>query len=125
MNNAIKVILCNSMIHIDIGKRRFSGNEDLYEKHLRRFPDDKYYGAILTALKNRDFSKAARYAHKLKVKAYNMGMVRLAIGCDSLCTAIQQGKGGPDFAEEIREVTIVYDMMNECIQKAFAEPMDE
>jgi nitroreductase len=109
------------MIHIDIGKRRFSGNEELYEKHLRRFLSDAHYAAIAGALGKGSFAKAAGYARRLKLKSYNLGMIRLAKACDALCIAIQQGKGEPDFQEEMREVAIVYDMMKECIQKAFSE----
>jgi hypothetical protein len=52
-------------------------------------------------------------------------MVRLAKCCDSLCVAIQQGKGGPDFHEEMGELTTVYCMMRECIQKAFSEELSK
>lgn len=121
MNNAIKVILCNSMIHIDIGKRRFSGSEDLYEKNLKEFLSDTYYASITTALKDGNFLEVMYNSQKLKVKAFNLGMVRLTIACDSLCTAIQQGKAELNFPEEMREISIVYDMMRECIQKAFAD----
>jgi len=121
MNNPTKVVLCNSMIHIDIGKRRFSGDEDLYEKHLKRFLSDKYFCAINAALAKGSYSLAERYSQKLKVKSYHLGMVRLAKCCDSLCSAIRLGKGSPDFQEEMHELSTVYSMMKDCIHKAFFE----
>jgi hypothetical protein len=67
MNNTIKVVLCNSLIHIDIGKRRFSGNEELYEKHLKHFLNDTYYASVEAALKDGDYSKAIRSLQRLKI----------------------------------------------------------
>ncbi|HRX58913.1 MAG TPA: hypothetical protein P5075_09085 [Eubacteriales bacterium] len=126
MNNPTKVVLCNSMIHIDIGIRRFSGDEDLYEKHLKRFLNDRYFGAIKASLGSGNYLQAERFSQKLKVKSYHLGMVRLAKCCDALCTAIRLGKGTPDFPEEMRELAIVYGMMQDCIQKAFfTEPSEK
>lgn len=121
MNNRIKEILCNSIIHIDIGKRRFSGDEDAYEKHLRAFARDRDYNAIVSSINSGEYYKAERYAQRLKIKSYNLGMVRLAKYCESLSQAIQTGKGAPAFQEEMRDLTAVYGIMKECIGKAFAE----
>jgi HPt (histidine-containing phosphotransfer) domain-containing protein len=125
MNNRIKEILCNSIIHIDIGKRRNDGDEDLYEKNLRAFASDKSYGSIVSALQNMDFSMADRFSQRLKIKAYNLGMVRLAKYCDTLCLAIQSGRGAPAFTEEMRDVTTVYKIMMDCITRAFMEPSEK
>ena len=78
---------------------------------------------MLGALKNRDYVLAERYSQRLKIKSYNLGMVRLAKKCDLLCQAIATGKGAPDFTEAINDVTAVYGMMMECIGHAFpAQP---
>jgi len=121
MNNRIKEILCNSIIHIDIGKRRFSGDEDEYEKHLRAFARDRDYGAIVSSLGSGEYYKAERYAQRLKIKSYNLGMVRLAKHCESLSQAIRAGKGAPGFQEEMNDLAAVYGIMKDCIGKAFAE----
>ena len=111
--------MCNSIIHIDIGKRRNSDDEDVYEKRQRLFASDKEYGSLLAALKNRDYMLAERYSQRLKIKSYNLGMVRLAKKCDILCHAIVNGKGAPEFTESINDVTAVYGMMMDCIDRAF------
>ena len=54
----MKVILCNSIIHIDIGKRRNSNDEDVYEIRLRSFANDQDYDSILSALGRRDYISA-------------------------------------------------------------------
>jgi hypothetical protein len=121
MDNSVKVILCNSIIHIDIGKRRFSGDEDLYEVYLRAFSRDKAYQSLLFALRQFDIYHANRYAQRLKIKSYNLGMVRLAKSCDTLSLALQSGKGAPLFTDEMNDLTTVYTLMRECIGKAFAK----
>lgn len=125
IDNSVKVILCNSIIHIDIGKRRNSDDEDVYESQLRLFASDRDYGAIVAALEKRDYVRAGRYSQRLKIKSYNLGMVRLAKKCDTLCLAILSGKGAPDFKESMTDVTAVYGMMQECIERAFGEKTEK
>ena len=121
MNNSVKVILCNSIIHIDIGKHRFFGDEDLYEVYLRAFSRDKSYTSLVFALRQLDYFNTDRYAQRLKIKSYNLGMVRLAKSCDTLSLALQSGKGAPLFTDEMNDLTTVYTLMRECIDKAFAQ----
>ncbi|MEN6339042.1 MAG: hypothetical protein ABFD03_02825 [Clostridiaceae bacterium] len=121
MTNALKEVLCNSLIHIDIGIKRFSGNEELYEKSLRQFLRNPYYAAILAGLKSGDVRGAERASQDLKALSYNLGMVRLAKCCDELCSAIREGKGLPDFAAQADEVSAVYGVMERCMKKAFPE----
>ncbi len=124
MNNATKEILCDGIIHIDIGIRRFNGNEDLYESYLRQFPKDTSCETIAAALKAGDVRGAESASQALKVKSYNLGMVRLAKSCDALCLAIKQGKGLPDFADVMNEVSVVFNVMKRCIIKAFPETQE-
>ena len=121
MNNRVKEILCNSIIHIDIGKRRYAGDEDVYEKNLRRFAGDLDFAAIESSLKAGDYYKAELLSQRLKLKSYNLGMIRLAKSCEALSLSIQSGKGAPGFETEMRDVTVVYGIMRECIDKAFTE----
>ncbi|MEA4869027.1 MAG: hypothetical protein VB062_00160 [Christensenella sp.] len=125
MNNRVKEILCNSIIHIDIGKRRCAGDEDVYEKNLRRFAGDLDYSAIVSSIQTGDYYKAGLLAQRLKIKAYNLGMVRLAKSCDALSQSIQAGKGAPGFESDMRDLTVVYGIMRECIDRAFAEETEK
>ena len=125
MNNRVKEILCNSIIHIDIGLRRCAGDEDAYEKSLRRFAGDLDFAAIESSLKAGDYLKADLLAQRLRIKAYNLGMVRLAKSCDALSQSIKIGKGAPGFDNEIRDLGVVYGIMRECIDRAFAEEVEK
>lgn len=119
------MILCDSIIHIDIGKRKNSDDENVYEEKLRLFANDKEYVSIVSALHKWDYVLAERFSQRLKIKSYNLGMVRLAKTCNTLCLAIMSGKGSPDFKEEINDVTLVYGMMRDCIDRAFGEEVGE
>lgn len=119
MDNRVKVILCNSVIHIDIGKQRNSDDEDAYEKRLRSFAKDRLYDSIVMALNNRDYFMAEQFSNRLLIKSYNLGMVRLANRCDELRIAMLNGKGSPLFSDEISNVTAVYRSMRDCINRAF------
>jgi hypothetical protein len=107
------------MIHIDIGKRRHSDDEDAYEKKLRVFADDREYDAIVAALNQRDYTLAEKRLNRLKIKSYNLGMVRLAKNCDELRLAILSGKDASFVADLLKDVTTVYGIMRECIDRAF------
>lgn len=118
MDNKIEVTLCNYVIHIDIGKRRNTDDEDVYEKKLRIFAKDRLYNSIMVALNCHDYIMAEQFSNRLRIKSYNLGMVRLAKQCAELCLAIQSGKGAPLFAEEVNDVTSVYGTMQDCIERA-------
>lgn len=62
---------------------------------------------------------AEQYSNRLKIKSYNLGMVRLAKMCDELCLAILSGKGAPSFTEQVNDVKTVYGIMRDCIDRAF------
>lgn len=113
--------MCNSIIHIDIGKRRNSNDEDVYEIQLRSFAEDQEYDSILSALSRRDYILAEQCSNRLKIKSYNLGMIRLAKKCDDLRLAILSGKDAPNFAEQVNDLTVVYGIMRECIDHAFFE----
>lgn len=85
------------------------------------FANDREYDSIVSALHDWDYVIAERCSQRLKIKSYNLGMVRLAKRCNTLCLAIISGKGAPDFTEEINDVTAVYGMMKDCIERAFGE----
>ena len=97
-------------------------DEDAYERRLRLFANDREYDAIVAALNNRDPILAEKRLNRLKIKSYNLGMVRLAKNCDELRLAILSGKDATTIAELLRDVTTVYGLMQDCMDRAF--PME-
>lgn len=69
--------------------RRFSGNEDLYMKFLRQFPDDPSLPALLAAMDANDFKEAGAACHTLKGVAGNLGMTALFEASNTLLQSIR------------------------------------
>lgn len=53
-------------INYDEGLKRFMGKHELYEKYLKRFPEDPNFAALETALREGNTKDAFTYAHTLK-----------------------------------------------------------
>lgn len=53
-------------INYDDGLKRFMGNNQLYEKYLRKFPEDTNFANLEHALKTENYKDAFTYAHTLK-----------------------------------------------------------
>lgn len=70
-------------IDYESGKKRFGGNGELYEKFLRRFPEETTYGELLRALESHDRETAFHCAHTLKGIAGNLSF-------DYLCDLMQE-----------------------------------
>ncbi len=68
---------------------RFSGNADLYEQFLQRFPSDDTFGKIGPAFDNGDFDEALAAAHTLKGVSANLGMTRLYKACSDTVALIR------------------------------------
>lgn len=77
MDNTWKQRAKDAGIDVDSGVERFSGNEMLYEKFLRRFADDKSYAEFVTALSYNDCDVAFNAAHTLKGVSGNLSLIRL------------------------------------------------
>lgn len=69
-----KDVLIQAGIDFDGGLERFSGRTEIYVKYLKKFPDDKYYSALIDALENKDIEEAFVNAHSLKGTAGNLSL---------------------------------------------------
>ncbi len=50
-------------VNYQVGTKRFCGNTALYEKFLRKFPEDPNYKDMMLALEQKDYEAAFKYAH--------------------------------------------------------------
>ena len=69
---------------------RFCGNEVLYFRFLRRFPEDPSYGMMELALKQERYADAATACHTLKGVSGNLGLVPLYDACVACMPCLQQ-----------------------------------
>lgn len=59
------------------GLNRFCGKEELYQKYILRFPQQKEYHQLLAAIGKKDCKEAFEYAHALKGITGNLSFIEL------------------------------------------------
>ncbi len=100
----LKEQLAGAGMNVEDGVERVSGNEALYIKLLKKFPNDKNYERFVESMKSGAHDDAAIYMHTLKGLSANLGMNKLYEYC---CEADADFKAGnlplPSNIEKIRE----------------------
>ena len=76
-------------MEIDRTIERFSGNEALYFKFLKKFPGDENMEQLTRAVEEGDSETALRAAHTLKGIALNLGFERLYTAAAALTEALR------------------------------------
>ncbi|MCI2058070.1 MAG: Hpt domain-containing protein [Oscillibacter sp.] len=84
--------LTDAGINTQEGLTRFSGNEALYERFLRRFPADDNFARLCRAVEERDAAAAFTAAHTLKGITGNLSMNRLYGDLCPLVEALRRGE---------------------------------
>ena len=69
---------------------RFCGNEALYFRFLRRFPEDPSYGVMELALEQGRYADAAVACHTLKGVSGNLGLMPLYDACVACMPCLRQ-----------------------------------
>lgn len=69
---------------------RFSGNEMLAERFLKRFVEDKTYGALCQAIEEKDYAGIESFAHTLKGVAANLGLQSIFRYAEAIVKAVRQ-----------------------------------
>lgn len=75
MEENFKSILEENGADVKSTLRRFMGNEGMYMKFLKRFPEDPNYQNLGVSLEAGNYEEAFRCAHTLKGVAANLGLV--------------------------------------------------
>lgn len=79
--------------------KRFSGNLDLLEKFVRKFPQDENWASLKKAYETGDWSNMEMIAHTLKGYAGNIGFKKLFDECSEIVRLIRSGE--TDKAKEV------------------------
>lgn len=77
MNEEYKKKLMANGVDFDRTMERFIGNEDLYEKFLLKFINDKSYTHMLDMIASGNVEESFKAAHTLKGVAANLGLDNL------------------------------------------------
>lgn len=89
MTNEQITALKNGGLDVDKTIERFSGNADMYERFLKKFPNDESYGQIAPAFAANDKEAALTAAHTLKGVSANLGMIALYEACSKTVALIR------------------------------------
>ena len=86
---------------VDVGTTlaRFANNRSLYERIVRKFPEDRSFELLREAINAKLYEDVERAAHTLKGVAGNLGFSRLSLMCGDAVTMIREGRG--EQAEEL------------------------
>lgn len=96
---------------------RFLGNETLYLRFLRKFPQDQSFQNTMDALQQYDFQVALHNAHTLKGLAANLGLDSLSFLCNELVTRIRHNDYG-DYTPLCNRLQTTYQNYITLIEKA-------
>lgn len=87
-----KGLLVGANIDYENGKKRFAGNEALYEKYLLKFRDDTHYGLARAAFEAADYETLLKETHTLKGVAGTLGLLDIYRVCTEIVNALRTDK---------------------------------
>ncbi len=109
MQEEFKQKLLDNGFEMDKTLARFMGKEDLYEKFLLRFQDDKNMEKLKSAYENDNMEEAFFAAHTLKGVVANLGMEPLLEPLTPLVEKFRAGKKDDEAEAYYNEVIACYD----------------
>lgn len=95
--------------------QRFSGNEALWKRFLKKFPADRTFSQLQDAMGRKDAKAIENEAHTLKGACANLGFDRLSGCCAQLVNCMRSG-GDPEelYAAVEREYKDVCNALDQC-----------
>lgn len=73
MKESFKLKLKENGADVETTIKRFMGNEDIYEKFIRKFPQDQNYKMLEEYMGSQNYEEAYKCAHTLKGISANLG----------------------------------------------------
>lgn len=84
-----KETLIAANIDYENGKKRFAGNETLYNKYLLKFREDTHYQAAKEAYEAGDFDTLLKETHTLKGVSGTLGLQDIYYSSAEIVTALR------------------------------------
>ena len=85
-----KEMLIRANVDYENGKKRFAGNEALYEKYLLKFREDTHYELAKRAFEAGDYETLLKETHTLKGVAGTLGLQDLYQSCAVMVIALRE-----------------------------------
>lgn len=120
MNQNMRTVLGRAGVDTEGTIRRFSGNAELYEKFLFKFPKDPSFSEISAALEQENYEQAYKAAHTLKGASANLGMDRISGACSKIVTLYRSGETG-EIREAFGELKAEYEKLCSIIENESQE----
>ena len=90
MDANVRQHLLAAGINVDTALERFLRNSALWEKYLRRFPDDPNYALLCQAMEQGDMEAAFTAAHTLKGVAGNLSLDALFAATSTVVESLRR-----------------------------------
>lgn len=103
MEQAMSDILTAGGMDVPATVARFGGNENLFLKFLRRFPNDPTLGTVEAAMQSGDRAVIKTTCHTLKGVSGNLGLTPLYNACTAMMTELR--------ASDDSDVTALYEVV--------------
>ncbi len=114
-----KTILLFAGINYQSGIARFSGQEQLYEKYLKKFITDREFAGLCTAMEAKDYEAAFNSAHTLKGMIGNLSIDGLS---EILAPLVEMLRGKSDLNGAQKQFLLLkteYEAVIESLERYF------
>lgn len=91
---------------------RFSGNEMLAKRFLKKFVEDKTYGTLCQAIEENDYVGIESFAHTLKGVAANLGLQSIFHYADAVVKAVRQ--------EQYLEIPRLFELLKQSYEQVIS-----
>lgn len=106
-----------SLAGVDAKKtlKRFSDNEVLWKRFLKKFPEDQTFEKLAKAMQSGDLGAVESEAHTLKGASANLGFDRLSEYCAELVGCVRAGMAPQQQYDAVaREYANVCGVLQKC-----------
>ena len=109
--------LTEAGIDYDEGLHRFAGNEQIYEKFLKKAFDGMIMEKLNGEIENKDYEKAVKTAHELKGITGNLSMNSLYEKLALLVNELRDQCRSEVIEEEFSQAQIAYEIVKAAIKE--------
>ncbi|HOS30777.1 MAG TPA: Hpt domain-containing protein [Treponemataceae bacterium] len=110
-------ILRSGGIDVTDALNRFSGSNELLEKYLNRFIEEKSYTELVIAMERADYAAAENAVHSLKGVTGSLGMTSLFQSSCALLAAFRDKKEEL-FSPLLEEIKVKYEEISAVIKNS-------
>lgn len=110
-------ILRSGGIDVDDALNRFSGSNELLEKYLHRFIEEKSYTDLVNAMERHDYTAAENAVHSLKGVTGSLGMTSLFQSSCALLASFRD-KNEAVFSPLFEEINVKYAEISTVIKQS-------